>query len=187
MKAYDFRKYTSNYSTRTKEKNEEILIISDFDKSNNNIINDNQYNANTDENKFNDFNETKNKKSENSDDNKPLTIFSLLNQPITVVPSSQGVEQANTENNFQIAHHQLDVTDSFEANLLKQLKAEMEEMPKKKAIKPIVTKSKNSPIMFDNSNHSNTSDKLYNYEVITNSCDTESTTSVSITLVAPSV
>jgi hypothetical protein len=57
----------------------------------------------------------------------------------------------------------------------------MEEIPTKKAtLKPVVTKSKNSPIMFDNSN---TSDKLYNYQVITNSCDTESTASVTLFLI----
>jgi hypothetical protein len=92
-----------------------------------------------------------------------FSIFSLLNQPINQVVDVEKEEKFN-------------VTDSFEANLLKQLKAEMDEVPKKKTI----NKSKNSPEIFDNSNHSNenTSDKIYNYQVMTNSFETESTTSV---------
>ena len=119
------------------------------------------------------INENNNRQQSISGDAKPFSIFSLLNEPINVLPNYQNIEQNNN-----IIPQQLDVTDSFEANLLKQLKEEMDEIPTKKAaaLKPIVTKSKTSPIMFDNSN---TSDKIYNYQVITNSCDTESTTSVS--------
>ena len=164
IKKYDFRKYVSNTSTKQKEDLKKIGIESDAD-----IVED--------------LNHRQNK----PEDKKPFSIYSLLNQPITITPY-QAAEIENYET--KSIPQQLDVTDSFEANLLKQLKAEMEELPKKKASQPqfmpILSKSKNSPIMFDNSNHSNdnTSDKIYNYQVITNS--TESTTSVCVFINAKS-
>jgi hypothetical protein len=153
---------------KQKEKNEDI-IITDFEKSGRDNIIDEKLDSVK-------INENNNKQQSISEDAKPFSIFSLLNEPINVRPNYQNIEQKNDK-----IPHQLNVTDSFEANLLKQLKEEMEEIPTKKAtLKPVVTKSKNSPIMFDNSN---TSDKLYNYQVITNSCDTESTASVTLFLI----
>ena len=97
--------------------------------------------------------------------------------------------------------------DSFEKNMLIEMKAEMDsnyktstqhlnqmKMLKQKLSKQLLEHNNNnnsnngsgrnsavqiqSPIIFDNSNHSNenTSDKLFNYEVVTNSYETDSTT-----------